>query len=543
MANLAISYSRKDLPDVLLQLYKQLGQFTNGQWTDFLNSDAGNALVQTIAYMNDANLFYTDANTAECFLSTCQLLESGIRKAKELNYNPPTIAPATCQVLLTFPSFNHQVNLPALTIWSIGGILFTCLDPITIPMNQTSLQISLTQGTPYSATVTAPGQPWFSITVPPNACEVVVSDNDVVWDAVDTWINIPESNSYKIYTNTNGLTIEFGNGLTSTQPSSGDTITVTGLLTSGAAGNVANSGLNVTPQSALIDPYDSLSINNQISAVSLTAALGGANAATLEQIQQNAPSFYGTGGRVVTKNDYGAIVKDVSGVVDYVVVGGENLGFYRYVYITAYGDNPYSVSPTLLNNINDALTQLNMLSIIPVVQAPTIFELSLTVNLGLAKNSFTDASQAQNLVNAAITTFFSAPSLGGNMAIGNPLYNSQLVSTIQAIPGITYCDVEISLQSFVNSSAGIIRIPLPSNADVTNCTLVDDSDNVLFSGDGSQYVSNNTFTFAKSGLSNQQCTLTFTVTPPDGTQSYDVLIAYNQLIVISELTINSTILQ
>lgn len=547
MPNLLLNYSKRDVSDVLLSLYQQIGNFTDNQWTDFLNSDVGTALLQTMTAIQDFNAFFTDAQAAETFLSTCQDRESGIRIAKMLNYVPQTAQAASCEVLLTFPAFNHEIDLPANTIWSINNISFTCLDPIIIPSGQTSLHISLTQGTPYTSTLTAPGTPWYSVTIPPNACQIIVKVNDVVWTETDSWLTATSTTTYKRYESTAGQVIEFGNGDGTSQlplaPSSGDTVEITAVLTNGASGNVPLSQQNVNPQSALRDSFDDTLINNAVSATSLTAALGGADPESLLSIQTNAPAFYGTQGRVVTTSDYVAVVKTVPGVVDQKVVGGEDLankgGFYSYVYITIRGDDPFTVSGTLMDNVKAKLTSLNVVPIDPVVQAPEVFSLSMILDLGLIQNSYQDASVARNLVNTVVNNFFAAPSQGGVMGIGESLYRSQLSSAIQAISGIKFSDMKFSLTSTATSSAGVARIPVPTNVDVTNCTLKDASNNVLFSGDGTQYVGNGLFIFSHNGLSDQACTLTFSVVPPDGTQTYDVLIAYNQLVVLNSLVINA----
>lgn len=541
---LTLPYSQKD-PEAILATIKSQITAKFPEWTDFLESDIGYEILKSTVALYDFNSFFTDQNVAETFLSECQLRESGVRRAKELNYVPNLSAPATCTALLSFPAFNTEVDIAANSVWSIGALSFTALDPIVIPQGQRTLPISLTQGSPYSVTVTAPGTPWYKITIPTNACGIQVKVNNVLWTETDSFLVVSTPTSYKIYEDTNGQTICFGANISTQQPTNGASITVTAILTQGNAGNIADLNQAVVPVTVIRDG-NNVQINNAISGITTSAALGGQDPESLLSIQENAPAFYGTGGRAVTAKDYLSLVKQMSGVVDVKVVGGEDIGFYHYVYITVFGSNPYSVSPTLMTNIANALEQLNIASIIPIVQAPLIVELAMTINLGLVQNSFQDATVARNAVNNAVTSFFAPRGIGGQQSIGDNLYNSALSAAIQAIPGIAQVDINFTLDSFATSQAGVITIPIPRNADLTSCVLKNASNAVLFTGDGTSKITStiNTtnFNFVSNGLSDQVCTLTYKVKPLVNSQTYDVILNYNQINILSSLTVNAEFL-
>jgi Baseplate J-like protein len=525
---ITLPYSQRDPNAVLTELQQQLSTISNGEWTDFLNSDLGYALVKSAVAINDFSSFFTDQQAAETFLSLCVFRESAVRRAKELNYPIYRATPATCSVQLTVPSFNHAIIVPANTTWTIQGIPFTCTDEIIINPGQTSLNISLTQGTFYTVSITSPGLPWYKITVPTNASEIVVKVNNVIWASTDTWIGVTDFHTYKLYEDTTGQTISFGANINTLIPPTGSNIGVTAILTLGAEGNIQTSGINVVPLTQIIDPQSGLPINNSISATTLTAALGGLDIEPISSIQANAPGFYGTQGRAVTALDWESLVLNVSGVKDCSIVGGENLGFYSYIFITVYGDDPYNVSPNLLTEIKNALFGKAILTLKPILQAPVVIEVQMSLDLGIINNSYPDAQAAENLVNTNVNNFIN------KLRIGVPMYNSALLATIQNTPGIAFGDVTFTLDSFATSTAGKIAIPIVSNIDLTNVILKDVNNNVLFSGDGTSMVENGLFTFLHSlPFTDQKCTLSYNTT------TTDIDLSTNQVLVLTKLNITA----
>jgi hypothetical protein len=174
------------------------------------------------------------------------------------------------------------------------------------------------------------------------------------------------------------------------------------------------------------------------------------------------------------------------------------------------------------------LVNVNVVTVTPVVTGPIVVECSLTLSLGVNNNIYSDITTAQNLVNTAVNNYFEA------LEISDSMYQSRLSAAIQAVPGITYADFTVNTTTFVNSQAGRISVPLYADANVSNCTLKDALGNVLFTGNGTSYVSENVFVFTKVGLSDQQVTLT---SIPN---NQDIVLLNNQLIVLTGMTITST---
>lgn len=526
MSDLSLPYSQRDPADVLATVKQQLKEITDGRWTDFTENDLGYQLIKALVAINDFNAFFVDQQAAESFISTALLRESVIRRAKELNYTPRRATPSSVTVQLQNPSFGSQVSIPANSVWSIRGISFTCLTPIVVSPGQTTQTLHLVQGSPFTQTVTGTGLPWQSISVPRNIASMTLKVNGTTWVALDSFIGAEDSpESYKLYEDINGQTILFGDNNVSYAPTDGSTISITGVLTNGASGNIELSSLNVLPLSVIRDSSNN-DITGSFSGTTTTAALGGTDLESINSIRTNAPKFYGTQGRAVTEADYEAIVRTVPGVTDVKVTGGEKIKRYGEVLIVAYGETPYEVNQDFIDLVKSYLP--SMVAIKPVVVAPDPIDVSMSLTVGILDSSFSDAAAAQNLTNAAITDLFDGAKIGGS------IYESDVLAAVDTISGVRYATTTHTLKSYSIANAGVLRFPITKNADVSAITIKDHNGATLFSGSGTSLVNaDNRVEYTQTGLPDQVCTMTF------ASNTDDMVADYQQVLVLHDLTINT----
>jgi hypothetical protein len=522
-----LDYTQRDPDQILNTLKNALVAFTNGAWTDFTENDLGYAFLKAAVALYDMNAFFCDQQVAETMLSLAMMRESVIRRAKELGYVPGQASPATVSVLLSFPSFDTGFTIPVNSSWVINSLTFQNLDPIVIAPNTTSTQVLLTQGSPYNSSTTASGVPWAKLVMPVNAANIQVSVNNTVWTAVDTFIEVPQANSYKVYEDVGGQTVEFGvplNGLNT--PQAGDTILVTAILTGGASGNIFVSGQNVRPQSVIRDSGGS-TVTGAFTGTTLTSALGGADVESTESIRENAPAYYGTQDRAVSEQDVAAIVRAIPGIKSASAIGGQKLGQYGYTFVTVYGQSPYELTGDLQTEVGNVLDQKGMSGMTYVVSGPIVVEAQQTIDIGVSDAVFGDPSLGINSATGVVSSFFS------QLAIAQNLRESKESAAIEAIDGIEYSNINTTVDTFAFSTAGAISIPVILNPDLTNAVLKDSSNNVLFSGDATSMVSNGNFLFAVEGLSDQKCTLYYKSTGPD------VLVNGKMIVVLTNMTMTA----
>lgn len=522
---LNIPYALRDPEDILAELKQRLTAITKGVWSDFLESDIGYMLLKAMVELLDHQAFYTDAQLAECFLSTCMLRESAIRKAKELNYTPARSEAATVEARLTFPSFGTQFTIAADSTWRVNGQTFVCSEAIEIPQGQTSLTISLQQGSRYSRTITGTGADWYKITVPLNISELEVRVNGTLWTEVSSFIAVPTKTAYRVYEDKSQQTIQFGSDLSTYKPKLNDVITVKGILTSGAKGNSDQSGLSASPTS-IIRNSANIDVTNSFTGVTTTTATGGQDLESISAIKANAPGFYATQGRTVTEADFEAVIRAIPGVVDVRVTGGEKVGRYGEVIVTVYGADPYTVNQEFLDMIEEEVLALRMVTITPVIDRPDIVEVDLVVEVSAERTSYTNLSLVRNAVNTALVDLTSA------FKIGASLWESDALAAVEAVGGIRSCSMTATVATFAASTAGVISIPLCQNYNLSSCILRNAAEAILFSGNGASKVVNGNFVTTQAGMADQICTLSYVAATDD------VEAKYNQVVLLKSLTIN-----
>lgn len=501
-----LNLAQKDVQDVLANVKTKVKELTGGKWTNFLDSDLGYALLKAAVAMYDKNAFYTDQMVAETFLVLAKHRESVIRTAKELNYNVGRIQSAQCSVKLTFPAFNEQIDIAADSLWSIDGITFMCEDPITIPSGNTSLELSLIQGTRYTGNFVATGESWFEVDVPLNVADLAVSVEDEGFWIIDSWIDNNIDNAVKVYENVgNKTTLKFGANLGTIRPNDGDQILVEGIISKGAAGNIEENNLPVKPLTIIRDPSNN-DITGAFTGVMTSSAIGGQDPESTESIRANAPAFYATQGRLVTAKDYESVIKTIPGVVEVKVIGGETVGMYGSVLIIVHGADPYTVNPDFLDLIYNEVRSKNVVTIKPIVIAPTIVEEIMSIHCGVKSTVFQDSADAVNVINSAVVAHFDA------LRIGQPRYESALEAAVMAVNGVDFMTFTSKIRTFANSQAGVVKIPLVKNPNLTNCKLYKADNSVLFTGDGTSYIDHTYFKQLSPGLVDQKMTLEYQVT-------------------------------
>lgn len=511
------SYIRRDKADVEADFKQQMPTISEGKYTATDEKDPGYALFKSLVWYNDKAAFLLDQTVGEAFLATAKTREGVVRGAKNLGYPIQQAQPATCQVQLTFPAFNDIVTIPAGSNWRINGISFSCPTAITIASGQTTKLITLQQGSYYRQSYTSQGQEFWRLSVSKNCANLVVTVDNVAWTLIDSFLDVEVPTSFKLYDEPNGTkTIEFGNDNTIYAPPSGAVVVVTGIITDGINGNVGQSGLTVRPLTAIIDS-NSNTITNDFTGITLTSALDGQDEESTESIRSNAPRYYALGkpARASHEDDYETIVSRIPGITDTLVIGGEKVDRYGEVIITVYGPNPYVVTDDFLQSVYTKLKQLNVATITPVVRAPIIVELDLSMTLGLIDTSVPATTASKQAAEANLIALINGLGIGGKKS-GGGLFAGQMdavicksPTSVPAISNIPYARYDFVLRSFATSSAGKITIPVLHIADYTHAVLKDNSNNVLFSGDATPYIANDQFVFDKVGLADQKCTLTY----------------------------------
>lgn len=339
MAQNRLQVTDLDFDTIKTNLKSFLKQQTEFQDYDFEGSGL-NVLVNLLAYNTHYNAYYLNMVANEAFLDTALLRDSVVSHAKTLGYVPYSKTAATASINLTINSGN--TTLDTLTIpkgYVFNSKLvdkrifsFVVMDGVTVTKSDTSyyfenLEIKEGQLMSYTFNYDESANPKSIFTLPdtdidtstitvsvrPSASNTSTTVYNKVTDILDVgadssvfYLQESKGGKYQIY---------FGNGTVGRKIEDGSVVTVGYLSTNGELANKID-GFGMTSG---IGAYST----GTISVVS--AAAGGSDRETLDEIKSASPVQFATQNRLVTKVDYESYIKKNYPSIDSLSVwGGED---------------------------------------------------------------------------------------------------------------------------------------------------------------------------------------------------------------------------
>lgn len=135
--SIKIFASRDAIRDQIIEYSKEYLDLEN---FDFEKSSYLSYLLDVLSGLTSNLLFYSTSTYREFFLTQAVQKESVINLAAMLGYSPGFAIPATCQILVEFPT-NFSSNVvatipPGFRYYSDSGIIFTQDNPIVIEINR-----------------------------------------------------------------------------------------------------------------------------------------------------------------------------------------------------------------------------------------------------------------------------------------------------------------------------------------------------------------------------------------------------------------------
>ena len=321
-ANSNIQITELDFVNIKTNLIKYLQ--SQDQFKDYnFAGSAMSTLLDVLSYNTQYNAYYLNMVANEMFLDTALQRSSVVSHAKLLDYTPKTskASRATINLTVSGGANNVTIVLPRFAEFNskpINGKTYTFIttDFMSATFNNNVAvfnNVSLVQGKNTTLNFIYNQQ-----SNPKSVFKIPNTNIDSSTLLVQVYPN--PSNSYfdvynlaESYTSLNGeskvyffeesvdgtYTITFGNGVLGKQISDGSRVSISYLVTQGAAPVGAN---NFT-LSTTIGGY-TVTVNPQI------AAYGGQDQESIESIKFQAPKSYASQNRAVTKEDYISLVQN-----------------------------------------------------------------------------------------------------------------------------------------------------------------------------------------------------------------------------------------
>lgn len=410
----------------LIDYYK-----TQPAFKDFNFEASGlNILMDALAYTSFMNGYYLNMTANEMFLDTAQLRKNVVAIAKTLNYIPRRITGSTTTLNFSLKddyatSLTHGevIDIPAFTNFRSGGMNFMTLTAyqLTSSNGYSFPDVLVRQGEHFQETVAGIGLANQTIVI-----EQTNIDNDtlkifvdgVEWSHNNNVTTFDENTEvYSVEINSLGyLKIIFGDGIIGKIPPLGSEIDISYSVTMGEEGNNLSF---FTLASVLSDNTGGTYDDSCFDCVCNSPTVGGNGEETLTSIKTNAPIFYESQGRLVTKKDYEAFLRRHQLVDDVCVYGGSEdqvNPFYGMVYIAVRPvGGVLNLTDAEKTILGEYINERNILTVHPNFVDVDYIYLDVTGDVFYDQRFESNLSGIKNGVLSAINTFFAEESKFDNV--------------------------------------------------------------------------------------------------------------------------------
>ena len=342
-------------------------------------------LLNLLAYNTYMNSYYLNAVSNEMYLDSAQVRNNVVSRAKMLGYTPRSAhgSTATVQVVINPNDAPDTITIPENTQFraTVDGTQYVFVNPDAKVVNADSsgvfsTNIDITEGRIQTFRWTVSSENPVRYIIPNDnvdtrslKVQVQTSASDTTtrtYTLADNLTNVTSTSEvYFLSENINGrYEITFGDNILGKQLNDGNIIILTYRICNGSDSLSASTFTAVSS----ISGYTDITLNI------VSAAQGGQEKESMQSIKYNAPKFYSSQNRAVTKKDYETLIKNNFADLQAVSVwGGEDNSppVYGKVYISVKPRSGNLLANDRKDDIVNFLIQKNVLSIEPNIVDPT----------------------------------------------------------------------------------------------------------------------------------------------------------------------------
>lgn len=416
-------------------------------WQPASEGDFGVMLLELMAYVGDITNYYIDQSKQEAYLPTATQRQSVLNIAEMLGYLPHTGIPATATVTLQTDTDGVATPVPIGTqlvtemIEDLDAqIVFETTAAVTVPAAGGTVGVAVQEGQTHAdiSLGTSTGQPDQSYRLPHTnvySGGLSVKVNGEVWNYVPHLLDAdPQDRVFATRLDAQGgIWLLFGDDVNGAVPTIGMPITVTYRSGFGIEGNV---GAGAITQLASSDPAG-VHVATDASNVPLsTAALGGADPESTEQVRANAPRSYRTISRAITVQDFEDLALTVPGVIRASAIAD----FHTSVTVYILGPGGQAPSNTLIATTLKSLSAQCLAGTTVTIAGPTFVPINIgTVGTPVVIEVWPAFVNSVVLFAAqqAIRTLLDP----ANVDFGDKLTLSDFFGALIAVPGVRYINI------------------------------------------------------------------------------------------------------
>lgn len=491
-----INFSALDFSTLRKALVEYVKTYYNNDFNDFVNSNGAVMFMEMVAYVGAVVATHEDVLADEAFLPTAQTRDAVTQHLALINRQLKRQTPAVVDVSVTVGApVPTSVKIPAGTRFNLAGPDGSALiyEIFRAPGDFTG-SVEILPGKQGTIAYGIEGQfvdPLVSIASGGPNQTVEISATDVLDEpitvdiktGVDTirWLRIdaieralPNDEVYEVRFSEDGMSIIFGDDNHGKAPLSGQEITVRYRVGGGIRGrigsNYINTALSISPEPPASAPVEVLFRNIEPSS-------GGENEESLDVARRVAPKEAATLKAATTGEDYAVLAKNfrspIYGSVLKAVAGIKTSLNANVVelYVLAEGvDGPVLPSIGLKTGLTSFFSDIQVLTDEVRVYDGSIRPVDVRLDVIIDRNA--DPNIVKDKVNTAIDDFFDFR----KRDMGEPLYRSRFISTINDIDGVQW----INLYEPVNNIHRVDELPTDGSGILFSELIVLGQKNVSF---------------------------------------------------------------
>lgn len=305
-----VLYVDQDFSTAVGRIQEFLQTYYPNEYTDYINSNFGQALIDIIAYPEQSLMWYLNRRVSDLYFPTA-LTPSAISKiARTLGYKSKGASSAEVSVTVSltegpysFPvtiQKGFQFNGPNGTIWEYRGNV-----PVIYAPGETVKTFNLSQGFTVTNNFVSSGDnnqifQLRSVSAGKyvDATSVVVTVNTIEWDEYNV-IPFQNIDAYETNLVASPPFIKFGDSVQGNIPEEGASIVATYFVTDGFRGRIISGGIT-GPVVQLVAQFQTIPLTIS----QPNPSVGGNDPEDIRSITVNAPLFQRTQDRAITKGDY-----------------------------------------------------------------------------------------------------------------------------------------------------------------------------------------------------------------------------------------------
>ena len=473
-----IDFSTADFDQFKESLNDYIRSVYPDDYTNFVESDLGQMLVELFSYMGAVLSFKADALAQENYISTAKTSE-GLTKLLELigiTLRGPVPAKASAQLTIqdeslavsgsrtctipfedrTIDTISTRDNLPlSYTLYKVDGngnidMQSSSLELSSSDFNSAGLianDLLLLEGRMQTLEGTfEKGTSTQTISIPlPSVIEgsVVVSATDGYYTEVESiWFASSDAQVFQRKNNEDySCTLTFGDGVVGKSPTPGSPYVVLYRTGGGLRGNVASRQLN---RSVTITVPSVGSGSAEL--VNPRAATGGADAQSLEEARRFGPMWFATQYRAVTGQDYTAFVNKFRSTVGKT---GKGIAVLRdngssgnmidlYVLQKATDNHLERASYEFKRELLEYMKNYRMLTDELTIVDGVVRTLDLAATLYIDRTQKLSSEDVKARIADRVVQFFST----NNLDFGSPVILADLISYVLEDPGARFFSID-----------------------------------------------------------------------------------------------------